>query len=129
MPDGVFLVRVERAQYRWHAQKPYFSVVFQVLEPVDTRGLRFNARLYATTKALWKLNWFLRDFGYDADLLGRDEIDDKNLVGLCGVVKVSHAVVNGASLLNLDCFAPRDKWIELSNRNVNSSDSEPGVAS
>jgi hypothetical protein len=28
---------------------------------------------------LWKLNWFLRDFGYDADLLGQDEIDDKNL--------------------------------------------------
>lgn len=22
-----------------------------------------------------KLNWFLRDFGYDADLLGRDEVD------------------------------------------------------
>jgi hypothetical protein len=22
-PDGLFLVRVERAQYRWHPQKPY----------------------------------------------------------------------------------------------------------
>ena len=61
IPDGVFLVRVERAQYRWHAQKPYFSVVFLVLEPVDMRGRRFSARLYATAKALWKLNWFLRD--------------------------------------------------------------------
>jgi len=129
MADGVFLVRVERAQYLWHAQKPYLSVVFQVLEPVGTRGVRFNARLYSTAKALWKLNWFLRDFGYDADLLGREEIDDKNLVGLCGVVKVSHAVVNGTSLLNLDCFAPRDRWIELSNGDDNTRDGGLGVAS
>jgi len=48
------------------------------------------------------------------ELLGRDEIDDKNLVGLCGVVKVSHTVVNGTSLPNLDAFAPRDHWAELS---------------
>ena len=59
------------------------------------------------------MNWFLRDFGYDIELLGRDEIDDKNLVGLRGVVKVSHAVVNGASLLNLDAFAPAAQWEEL----------------
>ena len=113
IPDGVFLVRVERAQYRWHSQKPYFSVLFVVLEPEDTRGRRFTARLYATAKALWKLNWFLRDFGYDPELLGRDEIDDKKLVGLCGAVKVSHAVANGTSLLNLDAFAAQERWSEL----------------
>ncbi len=112
VPDGVFLVRVERVQYR-HAQKAYFSFLFLVLEPENERGRRFTARLYANAKALWKLNWFLRDFGYDAELLGRDEIDDKNLVGLSGVVKISHSVVNGTSLLNLDCFAPRDKWAQL----------------
>ena len=28
-----------------------------------------------------KLNWFLRDFGYDTDLLGRDEIDERALLG------------------------------------------------
>jgi hypothetical protein len=64
-------------------------------------------------KALWKLNWFLRDFGYDTELLGRDEIDDKNLVGLTGVVKITRSVVNGTSLLNLDGFAPRSRWEEL----------------
>ncbi len=31
LPDGLFLVRIERAQYRWHAQKPYFAFVFSVL--------------------------------------------------------------------------------------------------
>ncbi len=56
----------------------------------------------------------MRDFGYDTELLGRDEIDDKSLVGLRGVVKISHVVVNGTSLLNLDGFAPASQWEELS---------------
>jgi len=59
---------------------------------------------------LWKFSWFLRDFGYDAELFGREEIEDKALIGLSGVVKVSHAVVNGRSLLNLDAFAPAAAW-------------------
>jgi hypothetical protein len=53
--------------------------------------------------------------GYDAESLGRDEIDEKNLVGLRGVVKISHDVVNGACLLNLDGFAAASQWEELSN--------------
>jgi hypothetical protein len=114
LPDGLFLVRVERAQYRWHAQKPYFAVVFSVLEPKVFAGNRFTGRLYCTPNALWKLNWFLRDFGYDSELLGRDEIDDKNLIGLSGIVKISHGVVNGSSLLNLDAFAPASQWEQLS---------------
>lgn len=114
LPDGLFLVRVERAQYRWHAQKPYFALVFSVLEPKGFAGIRFTGRLYCTAKALWKLNWFLRDFGYDNELLERNEIDDKSLVGLSGVIKISHAVVNGSSLLNLDAFAPVSQWERLS---------------
>jgi hypothetical protein len=113
-PDGLFLVRIERAQYRWHAQKPYFAFVFSVLEPKAIAGSRITGRLYCTPKALWKLNWFLRDFGYDSELLERNEIDDRNLVGLSGVVKISHSVVNGSSLLNLDAFAPANQWGGLS---------------
>jgi hypothetical protein len=73
-----------------------------------------TGRLYYTPKALWKLNWFLRDFGYDTELLGRDEIDEKSLIGLRGVVKISYTVVNGTSLLNLDAFAPAVQWQQLS---------------
>ena len=120
MPDGTFLVRIERAQYRWHAQNPFYALLFLVQEPKLFTGIRFTARLYCTPKALWKLNWFLRDFGYDAELLGRDEIDDKALVGLTGVVKVSHTVVNGTSLLNLDGFAPAARWGEFSSDARNS---------
>jgi len=114
LPDGLFLVRIERAQYRWHAQKPYYALVFSALEPKALAGNRFIGRLYCTPKALWKLNWFLRDFGYDNELLDRNEVDDRILVGLSGVVKISHAVVNGSSLLNLDAFAPANQWEVLS---------------
>jgi hypothetical protein len=114
IPDGLFRVRVQRAQYRWHAQKPFYLVRFVVLEPQQFEGKTFTGRVYCTPKALWKMTWFLRDFGYDADLLGHDEIDDKNLVGLRGVVKISHTVLNGTTLLNLDGFAPASQWEELS---------------
>lgn len=114
VPDGLFLVRVERAQYRWQKQKPFYLIGFAVLEPTALAGSSVTGRLYCTTKALWKLNWFLRDFAYDAELLTRDEIEDKSLVGLQGVVKITHTVVNGTSLLNLDAFAPADQWEELS---------------
>ncbi len=83
--DGLFLVRVERAHHRWDARKPFYLLRFAILEPKDLTGHSVSSRLYCTPKALWKLNWFLRDFGYDVELLGRDEIDDKNLVGLRGV--------------------------------------------
>jgi hypothetical protein len=113
IPDGLFLVRVQRAQYRWHAQKPFYLLRFAVLEPKQFEGRTFTGRVYCSAKALWKLTWFLRDFGYDADLLGHDEVDDKNLVGLRGLVKISHTVLNGTSLLNLDGFAPASQWEDI----------------
>jgi hypothetical protein len=69
----------------------------------------------------------LRDFGYDTELLGQDEIDDKSLVGLRGVVKISHVIVNGTSLLNLDGFAPVNQWQELS-RALPAGCAQPEVA-
>ena len=63
---------------------------------------------------MWKLGWFLRDFLYDPELLSRDELDERALRGLIGVVKISHTVVNGMSLVNFDGFAPASQWEELS---------------
>jgi hypothetical protein len=40
-------------------------------------------------------------------------MEEKSLVGLRGVVKISHSVVNGTSLLNLDGFAPSSQWEEM----------------
>jgi hypothetical protein len=108
--DGLLLVQIQRAQHRWDSRKPFYLLRFSILEPQDLRGLSFTARLYCTPKTLWKVNWFLRDFGYDNDLLERDEVDERRLVGLCGIVKISHTVVDGMTLINLDAFAPVNQW-------------------
>ena len=110
VPEGFFLVRVDRAIYRAYRDKPFLALQLSVLEPRQFAGCRLPARLYCTSKALWKLNWFLRDFGYDLDLLGHDQIDDKALAGLQGVVKISYTNLNGRSYLNLDGFAPTTNW-------------------
>jgi len=81
LTDGVFLVRVEHVQYRWHAQKPFCILRLSVREPYEFGGQKISGRLYCSAKALWKLSWFLRDFGYDTELLGRDELDEKALLG------------------------------------------------
>jgi hypothetical protein len=60
------------------------------------------------------LGWFLRDFLYDPELLGREEVDEKALSGLRGVVKVCRRTVNSTSAFNLDGFAPASQWEELS---------------
>jgi hypothetical protein len=71
---------------------------------------------------LWKLNWFLRDFGYDHDLFSRDEVDEKALLDLTGVVKTSRTTLNGRSFLNLEAFAPAGNWEELAASAIGSGD-------
>src|SRR5438067_293604 len=114
VPEGLFLVRVVQAKYRWQLPKPYYQLRFAVLEPKHLAGCVITGRLYCTPRAMWKLSWFLREFGYDTELLGKSEIDEQALVGLQGVVKISHAVVHGLSVLNLDGFASAALWSELS---------------
>src|ERR1700751_5758972 len=118
VPDGVFLVRVQAVTFRRQAQKPYYTLRLVILEPRRFAQQIVSSRLYCNPKALWKLNWFLRDFGYDTELLDRDEVDETQLVGLKGVVKISHIVFHNASLLRLDGFAPAGPWEELSPANL-----------
>src|SRR5271167_2138562 len=110
VPDGVFLVRVDQVRYSRERQKPFYTVRFSVIEPKPLAERTFSGRLYCSPKALWKFSWFLRDFGYDSELFGRDEIDDKALIGLRGVVKLSNSVVNGRHVTNLDAFATAGAW-------------------
>ena len=109
---------MQRVRFQRQAQKPYYTLALTVLEPSRFSARVLSSRLYCTPKALWKLNWFLRDFGYDSELLGRDEVDETQLVGLKGVVKISHIVFNGTSLPRLDGFALADRWLELSPANL-----------
>lgn len=121
IPDGIFLVRVQKVLFQRQAQKPYYTLNLNILAPSQFADHIVASRLYCNPKALWKVNWFLRDFGYDAELLGRDEVDEGQLVGLKGVVKISHIVFNGTSLLRFDGFAPAERWEELSPANLDNS--------
>lgn len=111
--EGVFLVRVAQASYRWHREKPFFALQFSILEPKQNLNQSISGRLYCTPKALWRLNWFLRDFGYDHELFTRDEVDEKSISGLRGVLQTTRTTRNGRSFLNLEAFAPAGNWEEL----------------
>jgi len=120
--EGVFLVRVYQVFYRWHPERPFYVLRLIILEPKEHQDRSLNGRLYCTSKALWKLRWFLRDFGYDPDLLGRDEVDEKALLGLRGIVRISRTTLNGRSFLNLGGFAPASEWEELSPTSTSSQE-------
>ena len=108
--NGFFLVRVETASYRWHPQKPFLVVRFAILEPLAYLHRSFSGRIYCSERALWKLKWFLQDFGYDAGLLNHDQIDEKALTHLRGVVRTSATRFRGGFYQNLDGFAPVGEW-------------------
>jgi hypothetical protein len=112
--EGPFLVRVDRVFFRWHPHRPFYVLRFAVLEPTEHEGHLFEGRLYCSPKALWKLRWFLRDFGYEQDLIARDEVDEKALLGLRGIVRISHTTLNRRTFLNLSGFASASEWDEIS---------------
>ena len=103
-------MRVDRAYYRWHPQKPFLHPQLRGPGPQDFASRKIAGRLYCTQKSLWKLNWFLRDFGYDPDLLGRDEVDEKALLGLVGILRTTRKSFAGRTFLNLEAFAPSSEW-------------------
>jgi len=113
VPDGIYLVRVQRFQYRWDKTKSCYALRLVVEEPKALAGRVLSGRLYCTERALWKLSWFLRDFGYDSEMLGRDELDEKQVLGAHGVVKLSHTRLDGRSYANFDGFAAAARWEEL----------------
>ena len=124
--DGLFLVRVDQGWFRRHSQKPFVELRFVILEPQSFQNRSFFGRLYCTEKALWKLHWFLRNFGCDADLLNRDQVDEKALVNLRGVVCTSHKILHGHSYQNLDSFAQARDWEALSHISTDDADAPGG---
>ena len=124
--EGLFLVRVDRASYRWHPQKPFVEIRFVVLEPKAFESRSFTGRLYCTERALWKLNRFLQDFGYDAQLLKDDQVDERALCKLRGVVRTSCTTLNGRAYQNLDAFAPESDWEALDCSSMAHSDGRGG---
>src|SRR5271170_4255482 len=52
--EGVFLVRVDRAFFLWHPQRPFYVLGLTILEPGEHQGRSISGRLYCTPKAIWK---------------------------------------------------------------------------
>ncbi len=85
-----------------------------ILDPPQYAGRYVRTRLYCHERALWKLRWFLNDFNYDADLLAADELDDRRVVGLEGVIRVAYWGNDGHRRLDVEGFAPSERWADLS---------------
>ena len=126
--DGFYLVRVDRIAYRYDPRRPYFWLHLAVREPKQFAGRIVEGRLLCSHKALWKLSWFLRDFGYDPERLSAAEIDERAVVTLKGIVHITHSFENGRRVVNLAGFAPAAQWEELSSLLPPGSDTKTEAA-
>ena len=48
------------------------------------------------------------------ELLSQDQMDEKALINLRGVVRTTYKALNGCTFQNLEAFAPEADWEELS---------------
>jgi hypothetical protein len=112
--EGSYRARVVRFGSAGHAAKPCRRVTFLILDPPQYAGRYVRTRLYCHERALWKLRWFLNDFNYDAELLAADELDDRRVVGLEGVIRLAYWGNDGHRRLDVQGFAPSERWGDLS---------------
>jgi len=112
--EGLYRARVVRFEPAGHAAKPCRRATFLILEPAACSGLHIRTRLYCHDPALWKLRWFLSDFGYDAELLAAEELDDRRVVGLEGVIRLGYWGSDGHRRLDVEGFAATERWPEIS---------------
>jgi hypothetical protein len=112
--EGLYKARVVKFEPAGHAAKPCRMATFSILEPSPFSGRHVKTRLYCHDRALWKLRWFLSDFGYDAELMAAEELDDRRVVGLEGVIRLSYWGLNGNRRLDVQGFAKLERWADLS---------------
>ena len=112
--EGLYRARVVRFEPAGHAPNPCRAASFRILEPAAYQGRHVRTRLYCHDRALWKLRWFLSDFGYDAEHLAAEELDDRRVVGLEGVIRLAYWGTDGSRRLDVEGFAPTVRWAELS---------------
>ena len=111
--EGLYRARVVRLGPAGHAPNPCLSATFFILGPEPYTGRFVRTRLYCHDRAVWKLRWFLKDFNYDSDLLAADELDDSRVVGLEGVIRLAYWGREGHRRLDVQGFAPSERWEEL----------------
>ena len=58
--EGLFLVRIDTASYRWHPQKPFLILRFVILEPEPFATHSFSGRLYCSAVSYTHLDVYKR---------------------------------------------------------------------
>ena len=111
--EGLYQARVVRFEPAGHAPNPCRVVSFLILAPDRFGGRHVRTRLYCHERALWKLRWFLSDFGYDSELFASEELDDRRVIGLEGVIRLAYWGTDGHRRLDVQGFAPVVRWTEL----------------
>ena len=111
--EGACRARVVRFGPAGHAAKPCLAATFLILEPAAYAGCCIRTRLYCHDRALWKLRWFLRAFRYDAELFAAEELDDRHVVGLEGVIRLAYWG-DARRRLDVEGFAFSERWGQLS---------------
>ena len=53
VPEGMFLVRLDSAQHRWHAQTHFYVLRLSILEPEALAGRSIVSRLYCIPCGSW----------------------------------------------------------------------------
>ena len=114
LAEGLYRARVVRFQPAGHAAKPCRTATFLILEPAASSGRYIRTRLYCHDRALWKLRWFLSDFRYDTELMAAEELDDRRVVGLEGVIRLAYWGTDGRRRLDVQGFAQTERWPEIS---------------
>ena len=111
--EGLYRARVVHFGPAGHAPNPCLAATFLILDPAPFAGRYVRTRLYCHDRALWNLRWFLHDISYDAELLAADELDDRRVVGLEGVIRLAYWGNNGHRRLDVQGFAPSERWIDI----------------
>src|SRR5690349_11595383 len=114
--EGLYRARVVRFEFGGHSAKPCGAATFLILDPPRYAGRYVRTRLYLHDRALWKLRWFLTDFAYDSELFNADELDDRRVIGLEGIIRLAHWGNNGQRRLDVQGFGPISRWDELSGK-------------
>jgi hypothetical protein len=110
---GAYRARVVRFGPAGHAAKHCRAATFLILEPAPYAGRSVRTRLYCHERALWKVRWFLRDFHYDAELLAAEELDDRRVLGLEGVIRLAYWGQDRHRRLDVQGFAHSECWGDL----------------
>lgn len=110
--EGLYRARVVRFEPAGHAANPCRVANFLILAPEKFAGRHVRTRLYCHERALWKLRWFLSDFGYDSELFASEELDDRRVIGLAGVIRLAYWGTDGHRRSDVQGFAPAVRWTE-----------------